>query len=334
MNNTFSAMVKNIAAFSGFIGCAVIIALLLLCCALTFVVYGFTSMPQGFVEKTYTSETLEDNGVMEKIFIIDVEGVVADVEDGIYNSSVVDYILSSLDDAQKDQDVIGVILRMNTPGGTVYDTGLIADKISELQAGEKPVVTIMEDIVASGGYWIAAQTDYIYANPQTITGSIGVLLQTVEYDELFKKVGLEEVIITNTAGKNKAPRNLNDPETEGYKIYKAMLDDTYEEFIKVILAGRKLNRLELEPIADGRVLSAGQAKQYKLIDAYGGLEEAKQYIQERTGKELFDVIELKRSELIGFSSFSSKVKVLLTKVDDPLAKTGIVVYALPEEFFN
>ena len=174
MNNQKSGL--NFFSAIGFMGCGIILVVILVLCSC----FGLMLMAVssgGNYEQSSFAETVEERGSgTEKIVVIDVEGVIMDTDDGIHQSSLTKYILDSLDKANEDDNVEGVIIRLNTPGGSEYDSARITEKIYELQANEKIVVAVIDEIAASGGYYISAPADYILARPESWTGSIGVLI--------------------------------------------------------------------------------------------------------------------------------------------------------------
>ncbi|HRO64695.1 MAG TPA: signal peptide peptidase SppA, partial [Candidatus Dojkabacteria bacterium] len=163
---------------------------------------------------------------------------------------------------------------VDSPGGDVYASKLIYNKIVEFKETGKPVVAFMQDIAASGGYMVSAPADQIVASEVTVTGSIGVIASYVDYEELFDKVGLEQVNIVNTEGKNKAGEDLKDKESEAYILYQGILDDIYDEFIEIVADGRGMTKEEVIELADGRVYTGTQAIENGLIDELGEDKEA------------------------------------------------------------
>src|SRR6185436_3717023 len=136
------------------------------------------------------------------------------------------------------------------------------------QAG-KPVVASLGSVAASGGYYVAVACDQIYANPGTLTGSIGVIMQLANLDQLMKKVGVDYVVIK--AGQYKDIGNIARVMTpEERRVMQALLDDVHAQFIGAVAAGRKLPREDVVRFADGRVFSGTQAKDLHMVDVLGG----------------------------------------------------------------
>lgn len=172
----------------------------------------------------------------------------------------------------KKESVKAVVLRIDSPGGVVGPSQEIYEEVRKL-AAKKKVVVSMGSLAASGGYYIAAPATIIYANPGTITASIGVLIKFSNLEGLFGKLGVSSTTIKTGSFKDAgAPdRPLS---TEDRAMFQALIDSTHEQFIKAVAEGRKLPLDEIRKIADGRVLSGEQAKAYKLVDRLGNIQDA------------------------------------------------------------
>jgi len=215
-----------------------------------------------------------------------------------------------LDHAQQDDKVKGIIIRIDSPGGVVYDSKTIYNKIVEVKTA-KPVVVQMQSMAASGGYYIAAPANYIIASESTMTGSIGVILSTMDYTELYNKIGIEEINIVNTKGNLKVVEDLSDENGEGYKVLQALADDVYDDFVGVVAAGRGMTVAEVEAIADGRVYSGKQALENGLVDELG--EETEAYAAIERIAELDEPTYVVYTDQISsFSNFSMRLASLLS----------------------
>ena len=199
----------------------------------------------------------------KKIAIVDIEGVIVDTTD----------LVRELKDHLENPTVRAVVLRINSPGGVVGPTQEVYNAVRRLREAEKPVVASLGAVAASGGYYIAAAADEIYANPGTLTGSIGVIMQLANLEGLFKKIGLDYVVVK--AGQHKDIGNVARAMTpEERRILQALLDDVHGQFIDAVAEGRKLDRREVAAFADGRIFSGAQARELGMVDELGGLEEA------------------------------------------------------------
>jgi protease-4 len=199
----------------------------------------------------------------QKVAIVEVEGMIVDTAD----------LVRELKDYIDNAAVRAVVVRINSPGGVVGPTQEVYDAIRRLQKAGKPVVASLGAVAASGGYYIAAAATRIYANPGTLTGSIGVIMQMPNVEGLFKKIGVEYVVVK--AGEHKDIGNPARPMTpEERKILQSLLDDVHAQFIDAIAQGRRLDRAAVVALADGRIFSGAQAKALRLIDVLGGLDDA------------------------------------------------------------
>ena len=212
----------------------------------------------------------------DKIAIIYVEGVIMG---GRGQSNVfaeqggTDQVIKQLHEARDDASVKAVVLRINSPGGSAAASQEVGEEIKKLRATGKKVVTSMGDVAASGGYWLAACTDKIYANSTTMTGSIGVYVPYANWEELYKKVGIYQEKI-----KSGAHKDILSPErpmtTEERAIIQVMVDDIYNEFVIVVAEGRNMDMNQVRKLDDGRIYTGNQAKQLGLVDELGNMYDA------------------------------------------------------------
>ncbi|MCH2176013.1 MAG: signal peptide peptidase SppA [Lentisphaeria bacterium] len=220
----------------------------------------------------YKDSTFPD----KKILVIDINGIIRG-GDGVFGNSGVtpNGVREILAKANWEGDIDAIILRMNTPGGEVTASDMIYKDIKAFKdrAGI-PVYTSIGSLGASGGYYIAAATDRIYAQPTTVVGSIGVIAQFPKFKGLADKVGFEMVTIKSGANKDMA-NPLGDMSSEQVAIFQGMVDSMYNRFLKVVILGRDDFKTaeELKPIADGRIYTAQQALDNKLIDRIGYIED-------------------------------------------------------------
>jgi protease IV len=198
-----------------------------------------------------------------RVAIVELEGIITDVDD----------IVRDLKAYRENPAVRAVVVRINSPGGVVGPTQELYDAIIRMRQAGKPVVASLGAVAASGGYYTAVACDQIYANPGTLTGSIGVIMQLANVEQLMKKVGVDYVVVKSGAFKDIG--NMGRAMTpEERRVLQALLDDIHAQFIGAVAAGRKLERDEVARFADGRVFSGMQAKNLKMVDALGGLEDA------------------------------------------------------------
>lgn len=184
-----------------------------------------------------------------------------------------DAIMKQLRAAREDPSVRAVVLRINSPGGSAPAAQEVGEEIAKVRQAGKVVVASMGDTAASGGYWLAAMTDKIYANPATLTGSIGVYIPYTNLQELYRKIGISQEKFKS--GPHKDILSPDRPMTpEERAIVQGMVDDIYDQFIDVVAQGRKMDPARVRELADGRVYTGRQAKDLGLVDELGGLDDA------------------------------------------------------------
>jgi protease-4 len=219
--------------------------------------------------------TVYKEGSGQKLAMLKIEGII--MEDNAsstlntYNHRV---FLQQIEAAFADSDIKGIILQLNSPGGGVYESDEVYHRIMELKAQyNKPLVVYMSQQAASGAYYIAMAADKIFANRNTMTGSIGVIISTYNFSELAKKIGVQDVTIKSA--ENKDLLNPMRPiTTEEQSIMQAMIDETYNYFVDIVSEGRNLEREKVLQLADGRIYSGTQAKNAGLVDELGYLQDA------------------------------------------------------------
>ena len=176
-----------------------------------------------------------------------------------------------------------VVVRIDSPGGAVAPTQEIVDEILRTRK-RKPLIASMGGTAASGGYYIASACEKIIANPGTLTGSIGVIMQLNNVEELMKKIGVKGYNIKSGANKD-----IGSPfqplSTEGREILQALVDNVHSQFVKAVAKGRGMTEAEVRKLADGRVYSGAQAKELGLVDQLGSLEDAIEFAAKRAGIE-------------------------------------------------
>lgn len=197
-----------------------------------------------------------------RVAIVELEGIILESES----------VVRELEEHLGNPAVRAVVIRVNSPGGVVAPTQEIYAAVQRVRKG-KPVVASLGSVAASGGYYVAAAADRVYANPGTLTGSIGVVMQLANLEGLFKKVGVNYVVVKS--GQYKDIGNFARTMTpEERRMLQAMLDDVHNQFIDAVAEGRKLPRKEVLGFADGRIVSGRQARSLRMVDALGGLDEA------------------------------------------------------------
>ena len=213
---------------------------------------------------------------VDRVAVIHVEGVITGGrgQGGLFgDGGGTDLVIRQIHAARDDEEVRAVVIRINSPGGSAPASQEVGEELKKLRASGKVVVASMGDIAASGGYWIAALCDKIYANPGTITGSIGVYIPYANWEELFKKIGVHGEKIKS--GPHKDMLSPERPMSEEERaILQGMVDDLYEQFVAVVSEGRKMEPAKVKQMADGRIYTGRQAKALGLVDEMGTMEDA------------------------------------------------------------
>lgn len=181
----------------------------------------------------------------------------------------------------------GIVLRLNTPGGTVYEADELYMKLMEYkETTGRPIWAYMESQCCSGGVYLAAAANEQYANRITTTGSIGVIMSTYDMSELYEKLGIKEVNIVSS--ENKDMGTAAKPMTSEQKaIYQSFVDEYYNRFVEIVATGRNMSVEEVKKLADGRIYTASQAVENGLIDGIKSSEEFDEYVKEQSGVDQF-----------------------------------------------
>lgn len=278
---------------------------------------------------------VEDGDFEKRIAVVKVNGAIQDVGSGSLLSAVEydhQFTLSQLQAIKEDETVKGVLLEVDTPGGGVYESRQLYDAIIELkEARDIPIYVSMGSMAASGGYYISAPADKIYAYSETWTGSIGVIMQGINYGQLAEEYGI--VFETLKSGPYKDIMSSTRPMTDEERvIMQSLVDEAYAEFVTVIAEGRGMSPEEVRKVGDGRIYTAKQAVNNGLVDEIGDSEATLQAL--RTDFELEDaqvfeysyadtswasLMSVKVAEFLGPSAEERVLNKLLTDYEAPRA---------------
>lgn len=222
-----------------------------------------------------SSSSIEsDNPPGDKLALIEIDGTIIDASKTI----------GEIKKYKDDKSVKAIVLRIDSPGGVVAPVQEIYEELNKI---DKKIIASMGASATSGGYYIACSADKIFANPGTLTGSIGVRMNFPRIVELSKKIGIDTETIKSGQYKDSGSAyRYFTPEEK--KLFQDVVDDVYNQFVDAVYNGRKhtkLTREQIIKIADGRVMSGRQALQYKLVDELGNLEDAIQYAAKISGIE-------------------------------------------------
>lgn len=231
-----------------------------------------------------------------KVLLMDVSGLISNQKDTSLLSTtekqgMVERIREVLDKAEKDEDIRAILLRINSPGGTVTASDIIYHEIKTFKKNRRvKVYAHVMDLAASGGYYVALAADRIIAHPTSITGSIGVITLKLNLKGLMDKVGVDfEVVKSGDKKDFLSPfRPLTEEER---KLFQATIDDMHDRFVTVIAENRpNLDRADIRSLADGRVFTSSQALSAKLIDQIGYMEDTEDLIKKDLGVRDFRLV--------------------------------------------
>ncbi|MDR4925213.1 signal peptide peptidase SppA [Peribacillus simplex] len=271
----------------------------------------FTADTENIIDELFASESafyeevIEGDDYSNIIAVFDVEGTIQDTgEASLLSSATYNHraFMDKLKMAEENDDIKGIILRVNSPGGGVVESAEIYDKILDIKKVKKPVYVSMGSMAASGGYYISAPADKIYASPETMTGSLGVIMHGYNYEKLAKKYGVEFETIKSGPHKDimSPTREMTGEERE---ILQNMINNSYDQFVKVIADGRGMTEKEVREIADGRIYDGRQAKENHLIDDFGHLDDVIAAMKTDIGEK--DAQVIRYTDEAGFGSLFS-----------------------------
>lgn len=244
------------------------------------------------------SEEVYYSGGMDRIVLLELEGVIVDEATGSLLSTAAYHhrqFVKQIKHAFQDPTVKAVVLKVNSPGGGIVESDEIYHTIKEMkEEHQKPFVVYMGTTAASGGYYVSAAADKIIAHRNTITGSIGVISSTYNISELAENWGIKEEAVTSGPYKNMlSPFKEMD---EGERaIVQEIVDEMFNHFVDVVVEGRSMDREKVLSLADGRIYSGQQAKELGLVDELGFLDDALEEAAQMAGIEDPTVIRYKSS---------------------------------------
>jgi protease-4 len=218
----------------------------------------------------------------ETIMIIPIEGMITMGRGAMGHGDSVDDIVSTIDHLSEQPEVKAIVLKINSPGGSVGAVQAIHGALQRFRKTGRHVVSSFGDVAASGGYYVACAGDKIVSYPGTLTGSIGVVLQLPNVTGLMQKIGVRMDAVTSGPMKDAgSPFRTMTPGEQKY--FKAVVMDAYGQFFEAVKTGRKMPEADLRKIADGRVMSGKMALDAKLVDKLGGLSDAVDLAKEISG---------------------------------------------------
>jgi protease-4 len=268
---------------------------------------GMAGFLQG-MDEGFDQTIIEEGNPNRKVLILELEGVIQDAGDasspfmnqGGYHH---DHFLEMIDQAEKDESVKALIIKVDSPGGGVVESAEIHKQLTDLkQKTKKPVYVSMGTMAASGGYYISTAADKIYAIPDTLTGSLGVIMQGINYSGLAEKYGVKFETIKSGPYKDimSPSREMT---AEERNIMQTLVNNAYSGFVSVIKEGRDLPEEKVRELADGRIYDGRQAKELGLVDELGYMEDVIADIKKTAS--LKDAQVVKYEQAFGFPTFFS-----------------------------
>jgi len=255
--------------------------------------------------------TMTSSGFGDAVAIVRVQGVISASDDNVSGTGALSgVVIADLEAAASDPSVKAIVIRVDSPGGGVTGSAQIYEAVLAL---DKPVVVSMAGTAASGGYYISAPADYIFARPDTLTGSIGVISTFINAEELLDNLGVQETVIATGDNKDFGSY-FNDLTQEQVEIWRSITNELFDEFVRVVAEGRDMSEADVRELADGRVYSGRQALANGLIDELGDLDDAIKKAAELGGISgdprivRFDHNPTLEELLLGFSTSFNRTK--------------------------
>ncbi|WP_455242012.1 signal peptide peptidase SppA [Petrachloros mirabilis] len=246
-----------------------------------------------------------DFSTEDRVALIRIEGVILDSQQTI----------TELKRFADNPLVKAIVLRIDSPGGGVVPSQEIYDAVQRIRnKNNKAVIASMGTVAASGGYYIASATDRIVANPGSLTGSIGVIMETANVEGLLKKIGVEGIVVKSGKFKDVGSplRKMTDEEQA---LLQSVMDDVHMQFIDAVAEGRALEVSAVQALADGRIFTGRQAKEAKLVDELGNLDDAIQLAADLAGIEGEPKVVEPRRRFSIRELLESRLSVLFPKLD-------------------
>ena len=228
-----------------------------------------------------------------KIVVVSIEGVIDGMGSHISGEGMVLKVAKQMRQAAEDDEVRAVLLQMDSPGGGLTASDIIRNEILRLQAEDKKVVVCVGNLAASGGLYISSPADYIIANPTALVGSIGVIMTRFQMDDMLKKLGIKYDPIKSTEMKD-IGSPFRDLTQEERKYFTDLIGEFNNRFISIVAEGRNIDIAEVRKLANGKIYTAEQALEYKLIDEIGYFDTALEKVKELAGLDEPYVIKYKK----------------------------------------
>ncbi|UJS21808.1 MAG: signal peptide peptidase SppA [Candidatus Brocadia sp.] len=287
-----------------------------LCTLLFFILFvGSLVLNKALVTSTslsarkHVEETVIEGSGESKVAIIPIKGILSsESAEGIFleKPSIVEIVKQQLDQAADDTQVKAVLLEVDSPGGGITASDIIYNQITKFKTEtQKKVVVYMQDVAASGGYYISAAADAIVAHPTTITGSIGVIMPLINVAELINRYGIKDNSIAS-GNLKEIGSPLKQMTADEADVLKGIIDELYLQFVNVVSTGRNMDLEAVKKIADGRIYTGKQALEKGLVDQLGYLEDAITLTKQLAGLTEATIIRYEKhygmADLLGLTS--------------------------------
>ncbi|MEK4025152.1 MULTISPECIES: signal peptide peptidase SppA [unclassified Sporosarcina] len=284
------------------------------------------------IDQDLQETIVEDGSLSERIAVLKVDGVIQDTgAASLFSGEEYNHrqFMAQLNEVMNDPTVKGIVLSVNSPGGGVLESSDIYDAFTEIQATKEiPIYVAMGGMAASGGYYISAPAEKIFVHPETLTGSIGVIMQSINYGKLAEKYGVDFPTIKSGPYKDMMS-STREMKPEERKMLQEMIDDSYKRFVNIIAEGRGMSESDVRKVADGRVMNGRQAIEAGLADDYGKLPTVVSAMKEDYHLEkaavfeygapdnLASLLSMKAHDVFGGDMESQIMKKLLTDNQAP-----------------
>jgi protease-4 len=256
-----------------------------------------------------------DFNMGEKVGVVEISGIITDAGDAVKN----------IKKYREDDSIKAIVLRIDSPGGVVGPAQEIFREVRKT-VGEKKIIASMGSVAASGGYYIAAGTEGIMANPGTITGSIGVIIGYTNFEEILQKIGLSSVVIKSGEYKDMGSpvRKMTEKEK---KLLQDFVDSTHKQFVAAVAEGRKMDPAKVKSIADGRIITGEDAKSLGLVDRLGNIEDAIEWAGRMGGiKGKISAVYSRKANISFIDYFiESSIKKIVNRVANPELHFGYIM---------
>ncbi len=305
--------------------------------ALAAVAITFVIILSGCVSALFAGGVIVEETVPRESFaIIKISGTIQAAPDSPVDTTSYNHtnLMEYVDSLMEDETNHGILLKVNSGGGTVYHSDEFYLKLMEYKkVTGRPVHAYFEQTAASGAYYISCASDYISANRNCWTGSIGVIISYTNISGLYEKLGMEEIIIStgDNKGMGSSAGILTD---EQRAIYQSLVDESYDVFTQIVADGRNMDIETVRELADGRVYSAEQAFENGLIDKVEGWQEALSYMEETTGVQGYEKYFSSNATLLDYLLYkaekimpSSDMEVISQLSSSQLS--GVPLYMMP-----